>query len=300
MHLLRQLINPIARTIRSLRDSRRRYHDEPLPQEIYHDHIPKRTISFCTTCMNRFFHLRETFLRNVDDNRTYPAVEFVLLNYNSQDELHHWALKHLPPYIEKGIVNYYHTTEPTRFHASIAKNLAHKVAQGEIVCNVDGDNFTGKDFAFYLNHAMYVRHDDCVLHFKKAPYWGTEGRIAMTRSNFIALGGYDESFEPIGHEDHDLINRAKAYGLRYDNIRIENFLHYLSNTTFDKAVNCTEQPTNYYDLQNRNKKRSNDNIAAGRIIANPNGWGMLPLYKNFSDTAEVFTLPPAPPRQKAG
>src|SRR5690606_33709522 len=135
------------------------------------------------------------------DNESYPAVEFVLINYNSEDQLHEWAQDVLRPYIEKGIVNYYFTPEPRFFHASIAKNLAHKVATGDIVCNLDGDNFTGKDFAFYLNYVVNKRGDNYIFHFKKAPYWGTEGRIALTRKNFLALGGYDESFEPIGHQD---------------------------------------------------------------------------------------------------
>jgi hypothetical protein len=227
-------------------------------------------------------------LKNVMDNIDYPHVEFVLLNYNSQDQLHQWAKKALPPYIEKGVVNYYHTTEPTLFHASIAKNLAHKVAKGDIVCNLDGDNFTGKDFSFFLNYKMQSMGERALLHVKKAPYWGTEGRIVMMKKYFDALGGYDEDFEPIGHEDHDLIERAKAYGLQYSNVQIENFLHYLSNTTKEKAEHCTTDGVNYYDFQNRNKERSKKNIANNILTANPNGWGRVPLYKNFSKEARVF------------
>ncbi|MBT1705728.1 glycosyltransferase family A protein, partial [Chryseosolibacter indicus] len=232
MEALRQIINPITRAIRDFRDLKlRRYNEEKLPAEIYDPSLEKRKVSFCTTCMNRFFHLRKTFIKNIEDNIDYPNVEFVLLNYNSKDELHQWAQKTLPKYIERGIVNYYYTDRPDFFHASIAKNLAHKVAQGDIVCNLDGDNFTGKDFAYYLNYKMHVMGDNTILHVRKSPYWGTEGRIVLTRKNFIELGGYDESFEPIGHEDHDLLHRAKAYGLKYENVLIENFLHYLSNTT---------------------------------------------------------------------
>lgn len=237
-------------------------------------------------------HLHKTYLQNIEDNADYPWIEFVLVNYNSEDGLHEWAQHTLPPFIERGLVNYYYTPEPPLFHASIAKNLAHKVAKGDIVCNLDADNFTGKDFALYLNYLMFDRGDNHIFHFKKAPYWGTEGRIALTRKNFLALGGYDESFESIGHQDHDLINRATAMGLTYENIQIENFLRYLSNTTYDKSVNCKEEFTNYYEILERNRARSNENIAAGRLVANPDGWGKLPLYKNFSSEARVFE--PAP------
>lgn len=294
MQIVRKILNPVARAVRALRDNHRRYNDIPLPPEIYDDSIPKRSVSFCTTCKNRFWHLHKTFLKNIEDNRDYPGVEFVLINYNSEDELEDWAREVLLPYIEAGLVNYYRTPEPDLFHASIAKNLAHKVAKGDIVCNVDGDNFTGRDFAFFLNHQMYLYGDDTIFHIKKAPYWGTEGRIALTRANFVALGGYDESLESIGHQDHDLINRATALGLKYHNVQVENFLHYLSNTRYEKSVNCKKEFTDYYEILARNKKRSNDNIAAGRLHANPNGWGMLPMYKNFSEEAKVYEIAPVP------
>lgn len=279
----------IERYLRDFRDIYlRRYKHEKLPAEIYDANLKKMSISFCTTCMNRLFHLRQTFVNSIQDNMNYPHVEFVLINYNSQDELHDWARKTLKPYIDKGIVNYYHTTEPESFHASKAKNLAHKVAKGDIVINLDGDNFAGKDFAFYVNYIMQKSGEDTIFQFKKAPYWGTEGRIAMMKNHFMALGGYDENLEPIGHEDHDLMDRAKAMGLKYENIQIENFLHYLSNTTKEKSENCAVNPDNYYGYESRNRKISQENIAAGKIKANPDGWGLYPLYKNFSEHAQVY------------
>ena len=178
----------LERMVRDFRDQYfRNYKDEKLPAAIYEFSLPKQSISFCTTCMNRFFHLKKTFLKNVENNKNYSGVEFVLLNYNSQDELHEWAKKNLPPYIERGLVSYYHTTEPKSFHASKAKNLAHKVAKGEILCNLDGDNFTGKDYAFYINHQIQTKGMNGLFHFKKAPYWGTEGRIVLSKKNFIPV-----------------------------------------------------------------------------------------------------------------
>ncbi|HOX84031.1 MAG TPA: glycosyltransferase family A protein [Chryseolinea sp.] len=277
------------RMLRDFRDQYfRNYKDEKLPDAIFDKALPKYSISFCTTCMNRFFHLKKTFLNNVENNKNYPNVEFVLLNYNSQDELHDWATKNLPPYIERGLVNYYHTTEPKSFHASKAKNLAHKVAKGEILCNLDGDNFTGKDFAFYINHRMQLNGIDSLLQFKKAPYWGTEGRVVLAKKYFIELGGYDEALEPTGHEDHDLMDRGKALGLRYENIQIENFLHYLSNTTVEKAVNVSEKEVNFYDLESKNRKQSKENIEKNILKANLSGWGETPLYKNFGKETLVY------------
>jgi hypothetical protein len=77
-------------------------------------------------------------------------------------------------------------------------------------------------------------------------------------------------------------------GLEYTNIQIENFLHYLSNTTKEKAENCAVEPDNYYGYESRNRMVSKKNIEEGRLKANLDGWGMFPLYKNFSEEAIIY------------
>lgn len=49
-----------------------------------------KKISFCITCMNRFKHLQETLERNIHDNYLVDNVEFVVLDYNSEDGLDKW------------------------------------------------------------------------------------------------------------------------------------------------------------------------------------------------------------------
>lgn len=279
----------IERLIRDFRDKYLRiYKNEKLPKEIFDSNIEKRKISFCTTCMNRLFHLRQTFEKNILNNLSYGNVEFVLINYNSEDQLNDWVNQNLYKYIQNGILHYYETKEPKRFHASKAKNLAHKLASGNIFCNLDGDNFTGLHFAYYINYIFNCLGDNILLHFRKAPFWGTEGRICLTRENFFRLGGYDESLKPIGHEDHDLIERAKAIGLKYELVQIENFLRYLSNTTEEKAVNCTFTGENYYSMEMANREISKQNIKDEVFIANPEGWGKAVVYKNFSKEAIII------------
>lgn len=276
----------IERLMREIRDQYlRKYYIEELPFEVFLKNQKFNSISFCITCMNRLFHLKKTLKKNIIDNENYPNVEFILVNYNSQDKLDDWINQNFQKYIDKGILNYYRTCEPKTFHASIAKNLAHTVAQNDIVCNLDGDNFTGKNFAFYINYLFNQYGQKAFFHFTKKPFWGTEGRIAFTKKEFLDLGGYDEQLLPIGHEDHDLIHRAKAKGLSYQNVQIENFLKYLSNTEKEKAENCTDNQINYYELENQNIILSDSNIKAGILKANEiNGMKKFQLFKNFSKT----------------
>jgi len=271
----------LERKIRTFRDKNlRKYQIEKLPAEIY---TPKKfyTISLCITCMNRLFHLKETIAQNIEDNAAYPNIEFVLIDYNSQDGLEEYVKENLMPYIEKGILNYYKTTEPKKFHASYAKNLSHALAQGAIVCNLDGDNFTGKDFAFYLNHLFNQKGENNIYQFFKRPYWGTVGRLAFYKPNFFKLGGYDEDLLPIGHEDLDLVNRGRKMGMNLEQTQIENFLKYLSNTTKEKAENCTDTNEDYYTLMHANIEASNENIRNGKLVANPVGMKNFVVYKNF-------------------
>ena len=72
-------------------------------------------ISLCTACMGRLHDLKQTLPKNIEDNRDYPNVEFVILDYNSDDGLEDWMRRNMMEHIESGLVSYYHTTEPEYF-----------------------------------------------------------------------------------------------------------------------------------------------------------------------------------------
>ncbi|RDV16697.1 glycosyltransferase family 2 protein [Pontibacter diazotrophicus] len=284
--LLKHLIpHKLERTLRTYRDiNLRNYNDTALPEEIYkQDHY--YSISFCSTCMNRLFHLRHTLEKNIQNNRSYPNIEFVLIDYNSQDGLEDYVKENWSHYIEQGVLNYYKTFQPQTFHASKAKNLSHALAKGDIVCNVDGDNFTGKDLAYYINYLYNQHGENNIFQFHKPPFWGTVGRLTFFKEAFMRLGGYDEDLLPIGHEDLDLVNRGREIGLEFKQEKQENFLRYLSNTTLEKSINCTAEPKNYYELEGANRIQSNNNIKNGILTANAGGMENFIIYKNFSEEA---------------
>lgn len=57
--------------------------------------------------MDRLFHLKKTLLKNIKNNITYPHLEFVLLDYNSQDGLEEWVVENCKEYLENGILKYH-------------------------------------------------------------------------------------------------------------------------------------------------------------------------------------------------
>jgi predicted glycosyltransferase involved in capsule biosynthesis len=208
-----------------------------LPEEIFEDTIPKLKISYCTTCMGRLKHLRKTYLKNITNNLNYDNIEFVLVNYNSADGLHEWVDDNLSSYISDGIVNYFYTKEPEYFHMSKAKNLAHRLATGDILVNLDADNYLGKNHALYLN---YLYNNDKsgkkVFRFTKPDmrYYDTSGKIALRKIDFYTVGGYREDLMPYGEEDLDLLNKLSNISCAIENIDIINFLRTVKHSTRDR------------------------------------------------------------------
>ena len=283
VQLARLIPESLEKIIRSFRDSYlRRYKVEMLPSEIYSNDLHFYKISLCTTCKNRKWQLEQTLPKNIKDNLDYPNIEICVIDYNSNDGLYEYIKENFSDYIKRGKLKFIHTGEPEFFHCSKSKNLAHYFAEGDILCNVDADNYTGEDFAYYLNYLYNKEGMDMIYNFKKAPYWGTEGRISIARKHFLALGGYDESFYPTGHQDHDLMGRGEAYGLKKKIVGVENFLKFISNTQVDKVKDMEKSPKSWEYYNEANKKVSNDNIANGHLFANQDIDKTIEVEINFA------------------
>ncbi|MBC9911140.1 glycosyltransferase family 2 protein [Chitinophaga varians] len=177
--------------------------------------------------MNRTMHLKETLLRNIADNAGYAPQEFVLLNYGSSDDLHEWAQQTLVPYINAGLLVYYHNPEPVYFHMSHAKNMAFRLASGDILCSIDADNFTGAGFTAYVNHSFNEEPAAFLSPSGIGPgkkWWDVQGRICLKKEDFRQLHGYDERVMDYGYEDQDFKSRLLALGRKKVTIRNPAFL----------------------------------------------------------------------------
>lgn len=200
--------------------------------------MTQHKISFCTVCMNRLHHLKETLPVNISDNENYPELEFVILDYNSGDELEGYIKNNLHELIRNGRVVYYRTNAPDYFDRSHSRNLCFKLATGNIVCNVDADNYTGKDFAFFINEC-FNRHSDIFLTTIGGKHSTKDslGRICMKKDNFIELRGFDERMSCYGFEDNDMVNRLLQAGLSAIIIEDPNFLKSIRHSTFERIAN---------------------------------------------------------------
>jgi hypothetical protein len=245
-------------------------------------------ISFCITCKGRLCHLRETLPHNLALARDPGAFEFVVLDYNSEDGLNQWAPEHLREAVSSGLVNCYRTTRPQSFFMAHAKNAAHRLAQGEIVCNLDADNFMNQTYLNFVQGAFKEHRAGIFMAFNLA---GFGSRIAFRRADFLALGGYNEALtHGWGFEDSDLIIRAIKSGLKMvttPNARL--FGRVIEHEDQTRNV-LTRDQLSRAESAARNFNEMMTGVRAGETVANRGtDWGRETVVKNF-DPAQVVSV----------
>jgi len=239
-----------------------------------------RKISFCTTCMNRTSDLSETLQVNIEDNLAYPNVEFVLLDYNSKDGTGQWIKDNMMHYIKKGILVYYRTEDPEFYNMPHSRNVAFKLATGEIVNSVDADNFIRPGFADYLNRMAEFQTASAVFAKGKRMM---HGRIGFYKDEWLALGGYDEDLVGYGFDDHNMLYRAM---LNKCKLMWWGGDYYARIKTSKKEAikNYHKDHSNWKKTEGINKKITFDKLEKGEIVANQNRkWGQVVVIKNFEE-----------------
>jgi glycosyltransferase involved in cell wall biosynthesis len=207
-------------------------------------------ISICTVCMNRLYHLKETLLRNIEDNRDYKNLEHVILDYNSRDGMETWAKEHLGKYIQNGRVKYYRTTDPENFNMAHSKNMVARLAEGEIICLTDADNFTGRNYAKYVDATFYKRYPDRSVSQSRNDVFMTTigarkttnptdvlGRVCCWKDDFLAVRGFDEFMNNYGFDDHDFANRLALLGRHRIVMTSKQYLCAISHSLGERISN---------------------------------------------------------------
>lgn len=233
-------------------------------------------ISFCTTCMGRAHHLVETLPANIKANEDYPDLEFVVLDYNSKDGLEDLVKSRFSQEIESGRLVYYTEKTAQYFERCNAKNIAHLMASGDVVVNIDADNFTGPGYASELARIFADNQDVVVTCARKST--DMVGKIGMLSSNFRALRGYDEVLRGYGMEDVDLVQRAMARGI----VRVA-----LTRAGESAILHTKEERSRNLDGKpcpvKSNELNKKITLARGSLAqVNTAGWGRGVVYRNFS------------------
>lgn len=231
-------------------------------------------VSFFTTCKNRLEHLKQTLPQNIENHKDDANVEFVLLDYSSDDGLGDWIKSTMTAHIASGRLVYFRANGYANFQMSHSKNCAARLSRGAVVCNMDSDHQTGKNFAGWLRRAV-----------KDGRWAGTEhftddfgGRQAFRRSDFYKLGGFDEQMIGWGSDDYDIARRAKILGLKC--VEIPAIYKYSLPHSNDLRGRFMENKNR--DETNRiNLERCQKNHEAGISRVTAGRWGAVLVEKNF-------------------
>lgn len=229
-------------------------------------------IIFCTTCKGRTQHIEQTLPRNIADNVNYENCKFVILDYNSNDGLVQLLKDKYQKYIDNGKVIVYHYTEDHPFQMAHAKNMVHRlgILEGaDILVNMDADNFTGAGFASFLAAEMIEKNffmwSKMILHGEERLPRGISGRIAVTKAQFLNVGGYDEKYDTWSPDDKDFNARLCRIGyeakevhprfldaiLHNDKMRFREYKHAQVNmgeSQFAQIHDCDDTVVNFGHL----------------------------------------------------
>ena len=186
-------------------------------------------LSFCTTCMGRAHHLRQTLPRNLADSVDWSrpeAVEFVVLDYSSPDDLAEWITTdpRLRPYLEAGILKFARSkgqqplpAQPREEHGARPRHRRLRLQRGRR--QLRRRRFRGLPAPVFRRRPNVDRR-----HQPAGPRLNCSGRTRgvwagspCPRRTSTLLGGYDESarFRGWSGEDTDLLIRAFRMVIRW-------------------------------------------------------------------------------------
>lgn len=198
-------------------------------------------LAFCVTIKNRLSHLKSTIFENLNVCKKFDSVVIYLLNYSSTDNLKIWVYENQNQLLLNRTLFFISVEGYEYYNPSHAKNIVHRAAQADVLCNLDADNFLTPNYVRYLLDCFKFGENRCVSFIspdsKSNVYDGTCGRIAISKNNFTKIGGYNEAFKCYGFDDIDLLVRTKLADiemllapeedrltiLHSNKLRIENF-----------------------------------------------------------------------------
>ncbi len=248
-------------------------------------------VVFCTTCKGRLAHLQQTLPVNLASN---PEAKFVVLNYNSQDNLLDYLQEIYTDDISSGRLTVYSYYDHPTFRMAHAKNLAHRCGMlegGDILVNLDADNYAGQGFDRYVRQKF--EEDDIFLWsrmVKDGPERlprGISGRIVVSKEAFLNVGGYDEQFETWSPDDKDFNVRLRNIGQQAHEVDRQ----YLSGVLHNDKMRFREYPHAKADADTEAFEEVRYH---GKTVVNYGNFGCGTVYRNF--TGEPIFLESIPTR----
>lgn len=221
-------------------------------------------VSYCSTCKGRLHQLKSTLIPNLLKLQEIDA-EWIIIDYNCPDNTKEvlFELPIVKYMMSLGKLKLYSFKKDIPFNMPLSKNMSHSLAEGDVVFNLDIDNFIGDSFESLsiLRQNEYLTNNEI---FNK----GVNGRIGLHRNVFNRTGGYDLDLDEAGFDDINFIKRLNLLKLRptYES----NIQPSIPNNIED-TVKYSSNPLYPLDVFRKSKIISDENILNGKLIVNPKG-----------------------------
>jgi hypothetical protein len=212
-------------------------------------------ISFCTSCRGADYleRLKKTLPENIRRNTgdgNYNNVEFVVVAYGDP-EVTKWLKENYADEIKSGLVRAVDLPREQAefFKMAHAKNVAHRMATGDVLCNLDCDNITGENFSGFLNEKFSKTPDIVVCLTTRDKLISklttgvtpsdASGRVTISRENFEKLHGYNEQHNAARDDDTNFKERGYASGLRAVSIPASQLGEIITHSNEDRLANMS-------------------------------------------------------------
>lgn len=226
----------------------------------------------------------------------------MLLDHNSPDGLRDWVLTTFTAELTSGRLKLFSERTYPRFLTPRAKNIAHLLGQGNVLINVDADNFLTPDYLEILQETPWQRYE--LLSAKNTPpparrkpgehaHIGGRGRLGILRSVFTWLGGYNETLNGgWGSDEVDLEWRAEKAGCRTAAFIVPEH-SWMDNTREERSKPLLPRFNNSpMTSQNYNRQLSLQQIKEGKLRANLGcRWGQATVFDHADVAFDVGFTP---------
>jgi len=249
----------------------------------------KKKLSFCITHKDRFSYLEQTLGKNLDDNKqSSDQIEFVLVDFKSQNSIVDWVFDCFSDEIKAGYLSFFSADFLESWSAPIAKNTTHLLAQGNILTNLDCDNYVGNGGGKMVIEKFEEREEEMILwQFSGVKRDGSYGRLSFKKESFFKMGGYDETLMEMGYQDNDLMRRSIKYGMKLVCEKDRRFNVAIKNKKYRPA----KMP--FHMMNFFNQKKSERNIRKGNLFANKDALSLRANVFKMNEFGEMLPYYPS-------
>lgn len=174
-------------------------------------------VSYCTTCQGRLWQLKQTLGHNLAFTQA-DEIEICILAYNDT-ETYLNLREHYGEYLADGrlrVINWHEDkvfNDGSRWSCGYVKHLAHLMGCGDVLFNLDADNFIDDG----LHKALLSLQPNELLITKQSEWRddGRSGRIGVHRTMYGKARYRDKG----RGDDGDFMSQCIAQGVKVKQIR---------------------------------------------------------------------------------